>query len=439
MNTPTPPRTGFRLWNFLRDRTFRSLRHRNYRLYFYGQLVSFIGSWVQSTALMWLVYDLTNDTMWPGLMLVAQVGPTLLLGPVGGAIADRLPNRRVVTATQVAFLTNAIVLTICVASSLTSPVLLLMFQLCSGIIQAFDLPARLAFVPDLVPKVDLVNAVGLNSLLFNAARAVGPAIAGGFFLLASELIAAGYLPGSRVSELGAVWCLSINALSYGAVLIALMRIDVGNHPRRGASGPGRSFWTGLGFLRANPALAGLLLTTGIFSGFAWPILTLAPSYTRLVLHQAERTYSLLLSSFGIGALVGALGAASFGTIARRGPMLVLGMALGLVGLVGLSLVQTFGAAVGCCMVMGVGMVVYLSTGQSTMQTSAPDSARGKVMALWAMMLSASSLPGHLILGREARTVPIANLLFIMAAGVAVALVCLLLFVRRLAPKADLAK
>src|SRR5437773_4948265 len=162
----------------LLGRTFRSLRHRNYSLYFIGQVVSFTGSWMQSTALMWLVYALTNDPLWPPLMLVAAVGPTLVLGPLGGSLADRYSKKRLIFATQSAFLASAAVLSLVVASDLADPLLLLLLQFLNGLVQAIDLPARLAFVPELIPREDLINAVGLNSLTFNVARALGPALAG---------------------------------------------------------------------------------------------------------------------------------------------------------------------------------------------------------------------------------------------------------------------
>ena len=143
------------LFAALRDTTFRSLRHRNYRLYFLGQIVSFTGSWMQSAALMWLMYDRTGDPRWPSWLLVAQVGPTLLFGAWGGALADRVPKRQLVIRTQTAFLVNAVLLAAMVALDLAVPWLVLALMVMNGVIQAIDLPARLAFVPDLVPREDL--------------------------------------------------------------------------------------------------------------------------------------------------------------------------------------------------------------------------------------------------------------------------------------------
>src|SRR5262245_15018337 len=209
---PDSPRRG--LWAALADSTFRSLRHRNYRLYFLGQIVSFTGSWAQSAALMWLVYDRTNDPGWPAFLLVAQVAPTLLLGPLGGSLADRLPRKKLVLITQTAFALTATCLTLVVALGPAPVLALLALQIVSGAIQGIDLPARLAFVPELVPKEDLINAVALNSTLFNSARLVGPAVAGGIFLAVSGV--------PDPARVGAAVCFALNSLSYAGVLIALI-------------------------------------------------------------------------------------------------------------------------------------------------------------------------------------------------------------------------
>lgn len=399
--------------------TFRSLRHRNYALYFSGQLVSFTGSWMQSAALMWLVYELTSDPLWPPLMLVAAVGPTLFLGPLGGALADHYPKKRLVFATQAAFLIGAAALAISVASDSVNPIVLLAIQFVNGIVQSVDLPARLAFVPELVPKEDLINAIGLNSLTFNAARALGPAVAGGFFFAAKAAVERNHWHGSA-ALLGTIACCTLNALSYVAVLTALAFIRT-RHLFTAPRIRGR-FWDGLRFLRKKTGLFALILLTGMLSIFGWPLLTLLPAYTKSVLGLEERAYSFLVSALGAGALVGSIVTASYGTPERRERCLIIGVLGSLLGLLGLILTTTILAAVPSCMLFGFGLVLYLSTGQSTMQLRSPDSARGKVMALWAMTLSGSSIPGHLLAGRAAQVYPLTSVLWAMEIGVVVAAV-----------------
>jgi len=406
-----PPRRG--LFAALRDHTFRSLKSPDYRLYFFGQIVSFTGSWMQSAALMWLVFDRTHDAFWPPLMLVAQVGPTLLFGALGGALADRWPKRSIIFFTQSLFLANALTLTVLVASDRADPWLLFAVQLCNGVVQSLDLPARLAFVPVLVPREHLINAVSLNSLLFNCARALGPAVAGGLFFLADELIEAGWLPGSRPVTVGAIWCFTLNSLSYAAVLIALRRIRVTGARSDREQG---SMLDGIRYVLANPALGWLLVLTGFVSIAAWPALSLFPAYTKFALGHAEKEYSVLVSSLGGGALVAALVNATFGTIARRGPFLSAGAGLAALGLLGLSLAENLLAAGASAACLGFGLILYLSTGQSSLQLSVPDHTRGRVMALWAMTLSASAPVGHLAAGAAATEWPVRDVLTVLASA-----------------------
>jgi Na+/melibiose symporter-like transporter len=399
----------------LRNTTFRSLRHRSYRRYFLGQIVSFVGTWMQSAALMWLMYDRTGDPRWPSWLLVAQIGPTLVLGPWGGSLADRYPKRRLVLTTQTAFLLNAIVLTVVVGSGFAVPVLVLALIAVNGVVQAVDLPTRLAFVPDLVPKEDLINAVGLNSLVFNSARAVGPALAGVLFLLASA--AAPLLPeGTHAVTLGATSCFALNALSFLAVLRALRGIP--EPPAHVKTPEGGSMWDGLRYLRGHPTLGGLVLLTFVVCVFGWPVVTVLPAYTRMRLGMKEGAYSLLLSAMGAGALGAALATATFGNAARRGAFLLVGVAAGAAGMAGLALAHGPWAAGAGCALTGFGLILYLSTGQSTLQLAVPDAMRGRVMAWWAMTLSASAPLGHLLAG-EAVTAfaDVGPVLLGMAAGV----------------------
>jgi MFS family permease len=405
----------------LKATTFRSLRHRNYRRYFAGQIVSFVGTWMQSAALMWLMYDRTNDARWPSWLIVAQIGPTILLGPWGGSLADRRPKRKLVITTQTAFLLNAVLLTVVVASGFALPELVLALIAVNGVIQAVDLPARLAFVPDLVPKEDLINAVGLNSLVFNSARAIGPALAGVLFLVANA--AKPLLPeGTHPVTVGATACFALNALSFLAVLRALRGIPEPQVKEKLTPG---STWDGLRYLRDHPAMGGLVLLTFVVCVFGWPIITVLPAYTKLRLHLKEDAYSLLLSAIGAGALIAALTTATFGSVARRGTFLLLGVGAAAVGLAGLGFAHHPLLAGMCCIAIGFGLILYLSIGQSILQLAVPDEKRGRVMAWWAMTLSASAPLGHLLAGETITALSdVGPVLFGMAAGIGVATLAL---------------
>jgi MFS family permease len=420
---PSPTRRG--LLAAVKQTTFRSLRHRNYRLYFLGQIVSFTGTWMQSAALMALMYARTGDLRWPSWLLVAQIGPTLLLGAWAGAFADRLPKRQLIVRTQTAFLVNAVLLTTAVATNLATAWVVLTLQVMNGVIQAIDLPARLAFVPDLVPKEDLINAVSLNSLLFNSARAIGPAVTGGLFRVTKEF--APVLPRADHVTAGAVLCFGLNAISFVAVLLALRGIRVPGDAHANNSADAGSVWDGLRYLWEHRVLGALVFLTLLLCVFGWPVQTLLPAYTRTQLGLEEDSYGLLVSSVGAGALVAALATATFGTVGRRAGFLVAGATATAGGLLGLSAATEMATASACCGCVGFGLILFLSTGQSTLQLAVPDAKRGRVMALWAITLSASAPLGHLLAGEAAARLGVVPVLQGMAAGagvVAVALVAI---------------
>ncbi len=413
----------------LRNTTFRSLRHRDYRRYFAGQIVSFVGTWMQSAALMWLMYDRTNDERWPSWLIVAQIGPTLLFGAWGGSLADRYPKRQIVLLAQVAFLLNALTLALVVACGYALPWLVLSLLTFNGIVQAVDFPARLAFVPDLVPKEDLINAVGLNSLVFNSARALGPAFAGVLFLLATALLP--YLPaGANAVTIGATACFVLNALSFVAVIIALRGIP---EPRAHANSDRGSIWDGVRYLREHSALGGIVLLTFVLCIFGWPIITILPSFTKLQLGLRQEAYSFLLSWLGAGALAAAFITATFGTVARRKAFLLVGVSACAGGMFGLSYATKVWFANPCCFAVGFGMILFLATAQSMLQLAVPNEKRGRVMAIWAITLSASAPFGHLVAGELLKIFGVSVVLLGMSLGLVAVFVLLAVavFARRL--------
>jgi MFS family permease len=419
------------LYRFFKDQTFRSLRHRNYRFYFLGQFVSFIGSWMQSTALMWIVYIKTNDPRWPALLMIAQFVPTLILGPLTGAIADRFAKRNIVMITQVLFAITASILTGLLLADILVPWLVFSLLLVNGIIQAIDFPTRLAYVPELVPREDLVNAIGLNSLLFNSARAIGPAGAGVLFWTSRAFADWGWIPVEEVTRYGAIVCFSVNAFSYVAVLFALWSITVPGRASQTSESRDASTWSGYMQIFRNLRLMALLILTGLFSIFGWPVLSLFPAYTRLGLGLEEKEYSTLVSGLGAGALCAALTTATFLNSERRGWFLILGASVALAGMISLAFVQSLTWAVVAASGLGFGLILYLSTGQSMMQMSVADNARGRAMSLWAMMLSASAPLGHLLAGQAASWWPIRDVMLVLSLGLGIIwLMMIVLFLQR---------
>jgi MFS family permease len=269
--------------------TFRSLRHRNYRLYFFGQLVSLTGTWMQNAALVWLAFRLTSESKWAALVSAAQILPTFFLGAWGGALADRWPKRSLILVTQSAFLLVALVLAALTFAQIITPWQLFLVTLVNGLVQAIDLPARLAFVMDMAGREDLMNAVALNSLLFNVARVVGPALSG--FLM---------------RWLAPEACFFANALSYGAVLWALARMDIAGSVHHADRNKGlRALLEGLVYLVRRRELAFLMLLVITTAMCGWPSQSLLPALAQRVLGSDEVGYSWMLSGTGCGALAAA--------------------------------------------------------------------------------------------------------------------------------------
>lgn len=361
--------------------TFRSLKHRNYRLYFVGQLLSLIGSWTQNTALMWLAHDQTHQAKWPAFLIAAQIGPTLFFGPWGGSLADRLSKRRLILVTQTGFLLNAIALLVCHASDVLNVWVMLALMFVHGFIQAIDLPARMAFVSELVNRDDLMNAVALNSLLFNVARAIGPAFAG-------------YL----LIEVGASACFGFNAFSYIAIMLALVAMRLA--PTKPHAGD-HAVLAGFVALRQRPSLLYFVLLAGLVAISGWPLLALLPIFVETRLQGHAEDYSSLLSAVGVGALAAALTTATFGTIARRKAIMGWGIVLVSVAFAALACSTHETLAALSCVLFGFGMILFFATGQSAVQLSIDDANRGKVMGIWAMVLSAGVPCGNLLFGPAA--------------------------------------
>jgi predicted MFS family arabinose efflux permease len=391
-------------------RTFRSLRHRNYRLYFAGQLVSLVGSWTQITALMWLAHQYTDSARWPAFLAAVQIGPTFLLGPWGGSLADRVPKRGLIMRTQCVFLSCALALLGLYLFDALTVTAMLIVMFVHGIVQAIDLPARLAFVPGLVARADLANAVALNSLLFNVARAIGPALAGVLLALGPN---------------GTLWCFAINAASYVVVIVALAWIRV---PPEASDAPPASDVGGFRVLARTPGLLALVLIAGLVGAGGWPLLPLLPSLSAKVFQTGEAGYGTLLSCIGLGALAGALTVATFATEVRRFILLFGGLLLVSLAMVGLSLTLSLTMASVCAVIFGCGMILFFATGQSVVQLGTADADRGKVMGIWAMMLSAGVPLGNLVFGPAADEFGVTKVIVVQA-GV-ISLAAFLLLIRR---------
>ncbi|HZR45079.1 MAG TPA: MFS transporter [Candidatus Manganitrophaceae bacterium] len=360
----------------------RALNHRNFRLFFAGQLVSLTGTWIQTVAQSWLVYRLTGSATLLGLVGFSGQIPVFLLAPFGGAVADRHPRRSIIIATQTASMLTALLLA---ALTLTGRVAVWHVYLLAGllgVINAFDIPARQAFIVDMVGKGDFMNAIALNSSMFNGARIIGPAIAG-----------------VLVAAVGEGWCFFINGVSYIAVIAGLLAMEVKKPVR---AGPQRSALFGIleGFryvVRTGPIRA-LLLLLGLVSLLGMPYAVLMPIIADRILHGGASGLGLLMGASGIGALLGTLGLAMRRQLHGLETWVIFS-SIGLgVSLILFSLSRSFWLSAALLIPVGSSMMVGMAASNTLIQAMVPDSLRGRVMAVYSMMFMGMAPFGALLAG-----------------------------------------
>jgi MFS family permease len=389
---------------------FRALRnHPAFRRFLFGHFVSLVGTWLQSVAQSWLVYRLTGSPLLLGLVGFAGQLPVFLLGPLAGVAADRWDRRTTLIATQSLALVQAVVLGALTLSGSVTVAHVFVLASLLGCVNAFDVPVRQSFVVEMVGKDDLPNAIALNSSAVNAARLIGPAAAG-----------------VLVAAVGEGWCFVLNSASYLAVLWALqgMRLAPGPRAPHAASAPaeiaeGFRFAARAGPVRALLALVGLVSLVGL------PYSVLLPVFADRVLGGGPRVLGLLVGATGAGALAGALVLAARGS-ARGLSRWVVGAAAGFgAGLVALSLSRVLVLSVVLLVAVGFCMITLLAAANTLLQTLAPDSFRGRVMALFSMMFLGMAPFGALLAGALAErigapaTAAAGGALCLIAAGVLV--------------------
>jgi MFS family permease len=359
-----------------------ALRHRDFRLFWSGQLVSLIGTWMQSVGQAWLVLELTGSPFQLGLVTALQFFPILILSPVGGALSDRFPKRRIILLTQATMMAQAFVLALLVQSGRVRYWHVAVLALIYGLGRAIDIPARQAYITDLVGRPDLANAVALNSLVFNGARIVGPAVAG-------LLIA-------RFGVATAFW---LNGLSFVAVLGALLATRTPGDPDpAGRLSIREGVWGALDYTARTPPVAFTLSLLVVVSVLVLNFNVVVPLVAKNVLNEGAHGFGLLMSSLGAGAVMAGIGL----TLLRRGrpPLwfLVASAAVLSAGTAILAVVGHFGTTaillvgLGCCQIL-------FSTGcNTTLQLVAPDPLRGRVMGLYALANAGMTPFGALLIG-----------------------------------------
>ncbi|MEO5754118.1 MAG: MFS transporter [Chthoniobacterales bacterium] len=395
-------------------RTFSAFQYRNYRLYFWGQLVSLIGTWMTSTAQGWLVYQLTGSKALLGIVAAAGTAPMLFFSTLGGWAADRFSKRSVLICTQVAMMILAFIFAGLVWSGLIRPWQIIVLGLCGGVAMAFDMPARQSFVVEIASREDLMNAISLNSAMFNGARIIGPALAG--FLMA---------------KVGIALCFFIDGVSFLAVLSGLLMMRLPpDVPAAASGGPLAQSLEGFRYVWNHVRVRTIFALFAIVGIFGWSYSILMPAFARDVLHLDEQGYGFLLGASGVGALIGAFVTATFGTSISSRKLAFGGVWLFSTMLLIFSFNRNLIIAVLCLAGSGFGMMLFFSTSNTTVQTIVPDEMRGRVMGIWALIFGGMIPFGSLEAGALAHYVGTSATLAIGAIICALAAFVTLLIVRR---------
>lgn len=346
--------------------TFSALKHRNYRIWFFGQMLSLVGTWTQMTAQAFLVFQLTRSTAYLGYVGFASGASSWLFMLYGGVVADRLSRRKLVFAAQSVMMLLAFVLAALTFTGAVQPWHVVALAFGVGTANAFDAPARQAFVLEMVEREDLGNAIALNSTIFNVASAVGPAVAGLVY-----------------AHLGPAWCFTINGLSFIAVLGSLLAMQLPPRQRKPPAGSAlQSLGEGLRYVAGHRPIRTLIGVASLTTLFGMAYVTLIPDWAVTVLGGDELTNGWLQSARGSGALLGALMIASLGRFQRKGLLLSIGTLSFPVMLLFFAWVRWLPLALAALVGVGWGLMVMFNMANTLVQTLVSDELRGRVMSLY---------------------------------------------------------
>ena len=385
---------------------FSALSFRDFRLFWFGQLISLSGTWMQSVAQGWLVYSLTKSPFYLGMIAAANSLPILLFTLVGGVIADRFPKRNLLLVTQALSVIPALLLGILTSihSATVWHVAVLAFFL--GTINAIDIPTRQSFLAEMVGKGHIVNAIALNSAAFNGARIIGPMIAG-----------------LTISYLGIPACFFLNAVSFSAVIAALSRMQIRGEIKIRSKGVLTEFMEGITFLRGSREIIHVILLITVFSLVGLPYISLLPVFADEVFHRGAQGFGFLVSASGFGALTAALGIALKGDIKNKTRFMSYAGLCFSIALFIFSFSQIFLVSLVTILFGGWGMVSYLAAANSYIQVSVPDELRGRIMSVYSFVFLGTVPIGNSIMGVLAdsigttHAVSSAGIICIIASGI----------------------
>jgi MFS family permease len=366
--------------------TFASLRSRNYRFYFMGQGFSLIGTWMGNIALSWLVYRLTGSVFLLGLVGFTNQIPMLILSPVSGVLTDRYSRRGIMLLAQICFFLQSLIMAFLVLFNLVQVWHIIALSVIFGIISAFDAPARHSLVIDLIDKPeDLGNAIALNSAIYNSARLIGPAIAGITIAIVGEGI-----------------CFLLNAASFIAIIVALLKIKIPSRQQTGKKANMKeSFAEGFQYTFQSVPIRTLLMLLAVLSLMGFPFLVLMPAYAKEILHGGPDTLGFLMSALGAGALSGALYMAGRKSVLGLGRIIALFAVLMGMALAAASFSQKTYLSLILFFIVGLSMILSVAAINTMLQTIAEEDKRGRVMSFYSVALMGTTPIGNLLAGSVA--------------------------------------
>lgn len=376
-----PPPTSERAW----PEVFRALRHRNFRLFLGGQLVSLVGTWMQSVAQSWLVYRLTRSEWLLGATWFCTQIPVFVLGPLGGLAADRYSRHRIVLLTQTAAMLQAFALAALTLGGWVHTWHVLALATLLGVIYAFDMPGRQALLVHMAGREDLLNAISLNSAMFNAARVVGPALAG-----------------ILVAKLGEGVCFALNGISFIAVIVSLLAMRLPKFEGRPMDSPWAHLLDGFRYAHRSVPVRTLLGLMGVASLAGMPAIVLMPFFADEIFHRGSQGLGFLMGAMGAGAVVGTLWLAGSGRTAGLPRVILLGSATLGASLTLFALSPSYYLALALMPVVGFSVMRQNASANTLIQTLIPDEYRGRIMALYAMMVVGVGPFGSLAAGALAQ-------------------------------------
>lgn len=363
---------------------FSALSHRDFRLFLIGQTISLSGTWMQSVAQGWLVYSLTKSPLYLGIVAAAGALPIMILTLVGGIIADRFPKKKLLMLTQALSILPALALGILTSLGITTVWHIAAVAFFLGAINAIDIPVRQSFLIEMVGLSDIVNAVALNSAVFNGSRIIGPVIAG-----------------ISITYFGMPACFFINALSFIAVILALAMMQAEGRKTVASEGVLKSFMKGIGFIRSRREILHIIALIAVFSLVGIPYINLIPVFAGEVFHAGPRGLGFLVGASGLGALTAALGIAFSGTIRNKARFMSVAALCFSVSLICFALTGVFWVALLIIAAGSWGMVSYLAAANSYIQVTVPDELRGRVMSVYSFVFLGVVPIGNTLMGTMA--------------------------------------